>query len=99
MRRSLAPDIVVHIDALDLSAVPRARQAAVAAAFTRELEALLVVTPPSSDLGVNRARLSLPHLTVDVTAAPERLGVALARAVHDGLSAPPALGAREREQP
>ena len=79
--------VVVHIDELDFSGVPVARRPAVAAAFSRELRNLLAAAPPVENLVLSaNGNLSLSPLPVALTAPPERVGAALAVAVHAGLT-------------
>ncbi len=78
--------VVVHIEALDLSSVPVARHHAVTAAFTRELETLLAEAPPLEHPVRPGGTLLTPPLRVSPNAPPERLGAALACAVHAGLT-------------
>ncbi len=92
VKERAAPSVIVHIEALDLSGVPRARRPAVAAAFVRELEALLRDAPPSGELGSVQDRWTLPPLPIRPTAPPERVGAALARALHGELRRPGARG-------
>ena len=77
------PSVTVQIDALDLRAVPAPRRAAVADAFVRELTALIEAGEPTwpRDAGTPGATT-----VVDVSAAPHRVGAALARSVYRSLS-------------
>lgn len=81
--------IVVHIDALDLTAIPAPRRSAVAHAFVRELQALLAARPASWMPHLPEAAAPAPRLRLGLDAPPHRVGMALARSVYEGLGATP----------
>lgn len=89
MTRPVVRPVVVHVDALDLSALPAARRAVVASAFVRELEELLALAPPLAQPAAAREPCPALRIAGGPAASPERLGAALARAVHGELTRAP----------
>lgn len=77
--------VMVHIDALDLTAIAAPRRPAVADAFVRELQALLQARPDTWVPSAPAADTAPAPLQVSLNAPPHRVGIALAHSVYGRL--------------